>query len=689
MRKKDKSTDSPQEKVRATTEKKKKNTSFVEAGVIEGSVTLDSQAQVVANNYNNMGGADYSDETSLDYGGYGAGTRRNRAATLTRAERYSNIEGGVVPFIYSASRGKYTSNISIRDAIILCQKCYYNFSVFRNTIDLMTEFSCSQIYFTGGNAQSRKFFEAWANRVNLWRLQDEFYREYYRSGNVFLYKLNAIFNKEDMAAITDVLTAAKEKEVPIRYIILNPADIQSIGSASFISPRYVKVLNDFELQVLTNPKTPEEKDLAKRIQEFGQLQETVKTAQSQTYLVFYLDPDRVKAIFYKKQPYEPFGVPMGFPVLQDINWKQELKNIDMAISRTVQQAILLVTMGNDEMGMPTAKQINNLKNIFQNESVGRILVTDYTTNAKFVIPEIDKILDPKKYEIVNQDIKNGLNNILIGDEKYANSSTKVDMFLARLKHAREVFFNEFLLPEIKFIGEQLGFKSVPTPRLKKVDFKDDPNLARIYSRLLEIGVLTPEEGITALETGRLPLPEESIESQKKLHEYHEDGLYQPLLNNPNLVIPQKEDSKMGQQTVSPTPAPVKTAGGKGVAGRPPGSGVQKSVNNIGKIGKKISAQDIANNLGRFDLLEGSIETYLKEKFNKKKLAKEQKQIVKEIAETIAINEKPDKWLESIAAYITQPVQMSDNLNEVNEISERHGVDIKTAILLMHSQINEE
>jgi hypothetical protein len=685
MTQKGKSQEASEIKAKVTKEKKKKNTSFVAPSLIEGSVKLDGQSEIIAN-YGDMGGSNSYDDDALDYGGGGVTARRNRATTITRSERYSNIEGGVVPFIYSASRGKYTSNISIRDAIILCQKCYYNFSVFRNTIDLMTEFSCSPIYFTGGNAQSRKFFEAWANRVNLWRLQDEFYREYYRSGNVFLYKLNAIFNRDDISAISDVVTAAKQKEVPIRYIILNPADIQSIGSASFISPRYVKVLNDFEMQVLTNPKTDQEKELAKRIQEFGQLQETVKTAQSQTYLVFYLDPDRVKAVFYKKQSYEPFGVPMGFPVLQDINWKQELKNIDMAISRTVQQAILLVTMGNDEVGMPTAKQIANLKNIFQNESVGRILVTDYTTEAKFVIPEIDKILDPKKYQIVNEDIKNGLNNILVGDEKYANSSTKVEMFLARLKHAREVFLNEFLLPEIKFIGEELGFKSVPTPRFKDADFRDDPNLARIYSRLMEIGVLTPEEGITALETGRLPLPEESLENQKKLHTYHEDGLYQPLLNNPNLVVPPTGDKEQGQQSQSPQ---KKTGGAGGMAGRPPGTGTPKTVNNIGKIGKKISAQDVANNLARFDLLEGSIENYLKEKFKKKKLAKEQKEIVKEIAETIAINEKPEKWLESIATYISEPVQISDNLNQVQEISERHGVDIKTAILLMHSQINEE
>ena len=51
------------------------------------------------------------------------------------------------------------------------------------------------------------------------------------------------------------------------------------------------------------------------------------------------------AVFYKKQDYEPFAVPMGYPVLEDINWKQEMKQMDMAVARTTNQAILLITMG--------------------------------------------------------------------------------------------------------------------------------------------------------------------------------------------------------------------------------------------------------------------------------------------------------------------------------------------------------
>ena len=628
-----------------------KNIKFPEPQVIEGSIKSNETIEVKASR-----------------GEVNTSVRRNRASSISRTDKYKNIEGGVIPFIYGGGYGKYTSNISIKDTIILCQKAYYNFSIFRNTIDLMTEFSCSSIYFTGGNEQSRKFFQAWGDRVNLWKLQDMFFREFFRSGNVFLYKLNAQFTKQDMRVLTDLITTeARTGEIPVRYIILNPADIQAIGSASFITPQYIKVLNDFEMQVLTNPDNEQDKELAQRVKNVKDLKTTSNITQSNQYMVFELDPERFVPIFYKKQDYEPFSVPMGFPVLEDINWKQELKNMDMAISRTIQQTVLLVTMGNDEVGMPTKEQIGTLRKIFENESVGRILVTDYTTNIKFIIPEISNILDPKKYEVVDRDIRYGLNNVLFGEEKYANTNTKIEVFLSRLKHARETFMNDFLLPEMKKIGKNLGFKNLPVARFKDADFKNDMNLTRIYSRLIELGVLTPEEGITAIETGRLPLSDESIESQKDFRKLQEEGLYQPLLNKAQQ--PQEAGRPAGTGTPQTTKAP-RTA-----------PTVQAS-----KEKPKINADLVAKNLVKFDNLVNAVETALKEKYSRKRLTKEQKEIIETIAETIATNEDPKNWITKINDYINEPVQVSVNMQKINEIAAEYGLDYKTAILLYHSKL---
>ena len=56
-----------------------------------------------------------------------------------------------------------------------------------------------------------------------------------------------------------------------------------------------------------------------------------------------IDQDKLVVIFYQKQDYEPFALPMFFPVLADINMKLELQKCDMVVSKTIESIIMLVT----------------------------------------------------------------------------------------------------------------------------------------------------------------------------------------------------------------------------------------------------------------------------------------------------------------------------------------------------------
>ena len=230
---------------------------------------------------------------------------------------------------------------------------------------------------------------------------------------------------------------------------------------------------------------------------------------------------------------------MGYPVLEDINYKTELKRMDMAIARTMQQAVLLVTTGTDpEKGGVNQKNLLELQKLFENQSVGRVLIADYTTKANFVVPQIGDLLDPRKYEIINSDIQAGLNSMITGagsgtstatGDKASSFSTKVEIFLARLKQARETFLQHFLIPEIKRVAQSVGLKNYPTPFFDEISLRESTNFAKVYSRLVEIGVLTPTEGIKAIETGRLPTPEESLESQNEYKSNKDKGLYIPMI----------------------------------------------------------------------------------------------------------------------------------------------------------------
>lgn len=652
--------------------------------------------------------------------------RRNVASTIERTDRFKNIDDGLVPFRNSnAIYGPDKSAVDIRDAVILCQKCYYNFALFRNIIDLMTEFSIDNIYFKGGNKQSRAFFDALFKKINIWDLQDKFYREYYRSGNVFIYRFDAEVKPNDIRKLIQSVAGKKDPyadkrvspigdpvldqnkilgdpaldrnnqmgyptgyptnkkspenpllqqgdmkleiepmKMPARYIILNPADINMLGTANFSYGIYYKILTEYEVSRLRNLQTEEDIEVFNSLPTFTKDQ--IRAGVRSVYIP--LDTKKVKIIFYKKQDYEPFAVPMGYPVLEDINAKIELRRIDMAISRTMQQIILLVTAGTEpEKGGINQKNLEALKTLFNNQSVGRVLIADYTTKAEFIVPKIAELLDPKKYEIIDKDINVGLNNIFLGGEKFANQQKKIEIFVKRLEQAKQAFLNHFLIPEIKRISKSLNFKSYPTPYYDDTLQKDDPAYTKIYSHLLDIGILTPEQGIEAIQTNRLPEIDELEEGQKVYKKQRDAGLYTPLIGGP----------KMQE------------------AGRPQGSSAPQTTKKVSPIGAKaneekqeiqFSLSKLKDNMFISQEIEKEIISFLKKKHKIKKLSEAQLSIASEILNVIIANEEIENWKNCIEEYCNNPTDKNqDRVNKILAIASEHQVDTYMAALLYASK----
>jgi hypothetical protein len=591
-------------------------------------------------------------------------SRRNAASTIERTDRFRNIDEGMVPFNYATGYNYNKSNIDVRDTVILCQKAYYNFGLFRNTIDLLSELSCGNLHLKGGNKSARDFFQALFNKINITALQDKFFREYYRSGNVFIYRYDTTIKEEDISKISQVFGSqalAAKISLPSRYIIINPADVQVNGNLSFNRGQYYKVLTDYELEQVRNPRTEEDKEILNSLDPL--VKEQILKGKS-TAVLLHLDTKKFYAVFYKKQDYEPFAVPMGFPVLEDISAKIEMRRMDMALTRTIQQVVLLITMGTEpDKGGVNQENLKTMQNLFTNQSIGRVLIADYTTKAEFVIPQIADILDPRKYEVIDRDINIGLNNILVGNEKFANTTTKVSLLGQKLIQARQAFITDFLLPEIKRISKEIGFKVFPTPFFEDMDLKTDQNLNRIYTRLIELGVLTPEEGLKAIETGVLPSPEESLQSQNSFIDLKDKGLYQPLIGGPKID-----------------------------AGRPAGStGIKQTTKNVKPVGTSSKANYSVTKLK--DIVEATnklgveVENILKKKHKLKKLNDKQKEVALDITKIIVANEEKNNWISKISEYIDSPVDKNEKtVEEIHGIACEHQVDSYMASLLYHSKI---
>ncbi len=629
-----------------------------------------------------------------------ASTRTNKAAHIDPINRFNNIDKLFVPFKYSLGAVN-NSNLDTRDVIILCQKAYFGFAVVKNTIDTMTEFSASEVYFTGGTAKSRDFFKAYFKKIGLTAFTEEFFREFYRSANVFIYPQNVQLLTEDIVKLTQVyglsLSKASQVILPARYIVLNPADIQIQGSSSFVNGIYYKVLTDYELERLRNPKTDEDREILESFP--PDIQETIKNKR-QSMVRIPLDFSKVYAVFNKKMSYEPFAVSMIYPVLDDLEFKTELKKMDRAICRTVQQANLFITLGYEDKNGNynyNQKAADALANIFQNESVGHVVIADFTTKAQFVIPTIGDILAPEKYQIVNEDIRQGLNDILFSgssSEKFANQQAKIKIFVEKLKQARESFLNSFLIPEIKRISKIMGFRTFPEPHFKEMDLDNDIEFARIFSRLAEIGFLTPEETFDAIETRRLPTKEESLDSQSEFKDLKDKGFYEPIVGGPKTqkdmqtqqLTTQKEISQMNNETKLAMPKNTKKI--PGTTGRPSGIRTPQSTKKMTPIGAKFSLKKVYENLALASQLQTDVEKFLKKQFKIKELTPEQKAAVDDLSELIIANEQPELWKSQIQDYFKNPVDKNPSrIEELNSIAFEHQVDNFLAAILLNSKLS--
>jgi hypothetical protein len=613
-------------------------------------------------------------------------TRSNKIHKNKTKNRYKNIQDGILPFEAN------TSGVSIRQSIELCQKAYCNVAIFRNAIDVMAEFANSTIYLKGGTAPAREFISKWMDRIKIWSLKDQYFREYYRSGNVFFYRIDGKFQKEDFKKISSIYGSEGGLplgKIPIRYILLNPYDIIATKTTAFEDGDYKKILSEYELDRLRNPKTKEDKELFDNLP--AEVKKQIKNKAFFSDGIFVnLEPEKLSYSFYKKQDYEPFAVPFGFSVLDDINWKLELKKIDQAISRTVENVILMITMGaKPDDGGINPNNLNAMQQLFQNESVGRVLVSDYTTKADFIIPDINKVLGPDKYKVVNEDIRDALQNIIVGQEKYANTQVKAQIFLERLKEARNAFLNDFLQPQIKILCRAMGFRKFPVANFENIDIKDEVQLQRVATRLIELGVLPAEQGLRTIQTGVYPTPEELEISQKKYVEQREDGMYNPLVGGVPTVEPagaeedrilqeknQKaaiaERKKLAQQQKQQTNVPNET-------GRPSGANAS------------YSRKDIQGTVYEIEKLRNSLASELR-KFHKiKKMNQNQTNTLDSLVESLIVSEDKSNWSSVGIACVrdfNKIGELTQN-NEIIEISESHQLPVYPAAILYHSKKVED
>lgn len=559
---------------------------------------------------------------------------------------------------------KQDGYITIQESVWLCQKAWEEFQLFRNTIEAMVEFSLSKIKLSSKNTSAKNFCDVWLKSVNMYGFAEQFYREMYRSCNIFVYKIKGDVKAKDLTSLKTL--SGGDKAIPVKYTILNPAQVALEGGVTADSEIY-KVLSPYEIQRLKNPKTPTEQaiyngldpKIKEQIQKFSGISMTNQ---------LYVKLEDVDSIFYQKQDYEYFAVPLFYGVLDDIELKLEMKKADRKVMATVESMILLITMGGmkGKEGQELAanpEHMAAIRKIFENKKIQRHLIADHTTKVNYVIPDISKVVGDSKYKQVNEDIREGLQSIFGSNEKFSNSMTKVKVFCERLKKGQEMFKN-WLEGELESLCKIMGYSDVPEVILSSINLEDPTQANRVYTRMAELGYLTPEELNEAIETGILPTKEESLKNQREYKKHKEEDLYYPQLN-----YNESYNALDGQDGMNESNKKKKKS--KQQPGRPTGSGTPLSAPRAPRATggiDSISTKALGFVLGDYDKLEKSVSNEIKKLYKVKKLTEDHVTFAASLSKQIISNYPKNQWIES-AAKVVKNKEIDNNYDMVGEIDD--------------------
>jgi hypothetical protein len=188
---------------------------------------------------------------------------------------------------------------------------------------------------------------------------------------------------------------------------------------------------------------------------------------------------------------------------------------------------------------------------------------------------------------------------------------------------------------------------------------------------MELGIITPQQGMDMFHTGEFPKSEEIATSQPQFISQRKDGYYNPIVGGiPTISPPEKpEDSS----SINTTPK---------VPGRPEGTtGIPLAKANI-------SVKNIRGIVGKIEGLRASIEGDLKNSLSIDALSDNQQEMVNKLCETVVVSSHLESWDEIASSCVKdfENIASLSTLPEILEAAAEFNIDDDySAALLYHSQ----
>lgn len=417
----------------------------------------------------------------------GTGSVRSRY-DATQYKNFYSLTSDEIPFT-QAMKTPADPHKKIQLAVDL----YFKEPTIGTVIDLMVDFSASGFTNECEDAEVKKFYDKWGKEIRLEEVIEGIFLEYYRSGNVTVYRSER--NAKVKKSVTSKSqTETKTYSFPAGYTILNPMNVYVEGSLLFNQEIIKLKLNEELINYIKDTSTPRSV--------LSQLPTSFIKAVRSGNTQVVLDPALTTRITRKKQPYERYASPFLERVFGPALFKQKLRMMDMSTVEGLINQLVTVTVGDKDFPA-TTDDIEAIAELFQTPNKAYTIFWNHTLKVTFHKPEGLDTLASDKYKQVDDDILAGIgvSRVLL-DGQGANFSTawvSILSLIERLENARSKVKN-WLEAEYQRIAEENGFKAVPVVRFNRMNLREDTYIRDVLLAMYDRGLIDEEDIL--VETGR-------------------------------------------------------------------------------------------------------------------------------------------------------------------------------------------
>jgi len=470
-------------------------------------------------------------EGSSPYGYHGrdAGNLTDMAMGLGN---FGAMEGvGIYNAMGNGHYSDYGSQFSriAKMKMAMCVQAYKGFGVAKNVIDLMANFAAEGLKIKHPRRAIERFYQRWAELVDLNGRVKDALRYYYKFGNVFLYSTMGTIDEDTyramknanastlklQAAFTDTQDPAKDerekqveiekgkpekaRQIPWRYTLLNPFQMDTIGDKYFGQSRWVFVLDEKTAHRMRLPKA-ENVDFLDDTEvnlppEFKELVEKNR-AGTETRIVD-LKQENLWTMHYMKDDHEEWADPMLWPVMADIQYKNKLRQSDISVCNSIIKAITVFKIGDYKNGfIPGPEYLRKFSELLRTPTEAMTLTWNDAIEVIHSYPPVEKMLSADKYEAVDRDILRGIGvpDVLLGGGgggNFSNGFLGVRTLLERLEEGRHEV-EKWINKQLRMIAEIMGHRDIPKVKFGRMSLRDENAEKNLVLGLLDRNVISVE-----------------------------------------------------------------------------------------------------------------------------------------------------------------------------------------------------